>query len=354
VIFKKNKSANPQDAVQTLQSAELGYLLFGQLHWLHQDYFDSLVGGHNRVELRYLPHYTFWRDGEWERPSQSEYYKYLDQSWKYYQKDRNTPKDKKQKIEAFIALKKDIESSGVLEPLPILVAPDGRKILLDGNHRASIAYFLGLDVPCRYVDTNKSLLSIVNNNDEFYGTQNKGVPYQSIFYKDREVLAGRRRDIFERFQKIAIADDIRGKDVLDIGSNIAMSAMLAWYFGAKSATGMEYSPKIASAALRISTVLDSRLTMMVQDLGVAANTKKRYDTVFCFSLHAHVKDKKMLEKNIQALTAQTLYFEGHEGSSRADYEHILRHFKAVEQIGFNQDGIHKPGSSTRPFFRCRK
>jgi hypothetical protein len=67
----------------------------------------------------------------------------------------------------------------------------------------------------------------------------------------------------------------------------------------------------------------------------------------------HIKDKVMLERNIDRLTRSTLYFEGHERTSRMDYEHIFKCFQKVEALGFNRDGIHSQ-ESTRPFFRCTR
>ena len=210
-----------------------------------------------------------------------------------------------------------------------------------------------MDVPCKYLELNDVLRRIVHNQADFYGTGNRGRPYQSIFYGSREILKGRRRDILERFKKMDVTNDVRGMTVADLGSNIAMSAMLAWHFGAKDVTAIEYSPKIASSALRLSTILDKRINLIVHDLGVPIVAPRKYDTVFCFSLYAHVTDKKTLERNIDETTGNLLYFEGHENTTRADYEHIFRHFREVKELGFNEDGIHSR-NATRPFFRCAK
>ncbi len=337
-----------------IASSELGALLFGQLHPDHQGFFDEHYGQHSRVELRDLPHYVFWREHECEHPDRGFYYDYLARSWKYYYDEtRNTHENRLARIASFVQLMKEIKSQGVLKGLSIVTAPDGRKILLDGNHRASIAYALGLDAPYTEVPLRRELFDIVANDDEFYGTKNRNRPYQSIFYKERELLKGRRRDIIERFRKLDVAGDIRGKSVLDLGSNIAVNAMTAWHFGARSVTAMEYSPRIAAAALRLSTVLDARIDLIVQDLGAPVSIDRKFDTVFCFSLYAHVRDKSMLEQNIANLTGGTLYFEGHENTSQADYGHIFRHFRNIEPLGFNRDGIHS-SNSTRPFFRCTR
>lgn len=366
MIFNRERKGGANLERGMIPSEELGNLLFGQLHAEHQSFFDGLYRQHNRIALRDLPHYIFWRDHEYQRPEHSLYYKYLQESWKFYFTNRprrrlalrrrrrlNTDAARLQKIEAYKALKEDIERNGIREPLELLVTPDDRKVLLHGNHRAGIAYALGLDVPCVYRDLPTALLRIVHNENEFYGTQRLGKPYQSIYYGSRQLVAGRREDVYERFLKMDITNDIRGRTVVDVGSNIAVSAMLAWHFGAKSVTAWEISPRIASSALRLSTILDAKITVNVQDVGERMPRPEQYDTAFCFSLYAHVKDKKGLEANLTNLAGKTLYFEGHAHTSEEDYRHILKHFDEVELLGFNRDGVHTE-TSTRPFFRCTK
>lgn len=336
-----------------IPSESIGGLYFGQMHPYHQDFFDKECGQHTRIQLRDLPHYTLWRNGEFITPENSKYYRYLKESWRFYFPNENTSSARLKKIESFIDLKEDIEKNGVKDPVSIVVARDGAEIILDGNHRASLAYHLSIPLPCKYLNLKRVIKRIVCNRDEYYGTMNKDRPYQSIFDGEKEIVKGRRRDILERFKKMNITSDIRGRTIADIGSNIAINAMLAWYFGARSATAMEYSPTISSAALRLSTILNKPINVIVHDLGKPIPTPQKFDTVFCFSLYSHVSDKEGLEKNIVNITGDVLYFEGHENTNLTDYEHILRHFKHVEDLGFNQDGIHSR-KATRPFFRCRK
>lgn len=334
-----------QPNATSMPSAELGSLVFGQLEPEHQEWFALEGQKHSRIELRDLPHYRFWRDNEVQRAS--------DSSSSYDRFLRCTEPDESRRgqvLRQYVALRDDIRVHGVRDPLRIVATPDGRKVLLDGTRRACVAYALGLDAPCEQVELRHELCEIVANQDEFYGTRNAGRPYQSIYYKESELVPGRRTDIIERFRKLKI-EDIRGRRVLDIGCNIAVNAMTAWHFGAASVTGMEFSPRIAASALRLSTILDARVRMVVQDLGQPIPAQERFDTVFCFSLYSHVGDKSMLERNIANVTGRTLYFEGHENATREAYEHIFRHFSSVELLGFNQDGIHST-AATRPFFRC--
>jgi SAM-dependent methyltransferase len=331
-------------SVIRIKSAELGALLFGRMTPSHQSYFDSVCGQHSRIPLRHLPHYRFWRDGE-EAQRDGAYRRFLEC-------DVAAPAVETQ-VSRYLALKKQILADGVQEPITLFTAPDGKEILVDGHCRAAIAYAFGLDVPCVRLDLQEALRQIVSNQDEFYGTRNANRPYQSVFYGEREILAGRRRDVIERFQKLDIVRHVRGKSVLDLGSNIGVNAITAWYFGARAVTAVEISPTIAAAALRLATVLQARVDVKVHDLGTLLVEVPPCDTVFCLSVFKHVSDKEALAQSIARLTRCTLYFEGHENSCAEDYAAVFRHFSSVELIGFNRDGIHST-ASTRPFFRCAR
>jgi hypothetical protein len=318
-------------------------LMFGQLAPEHQDLLGTGSRIHNRIELRDLPHYRFWRDCEDLGLGGGSYDKFLACT-------ESDPSCRAEAIAEYVRLRDDIRRRGVKEPVRIVVAPDGDRVVLDGCKRAAIAYALGQDVPFTEVGLDEVLRSIVANPHEKYGTGPVGRPYQSIFFKEKELVPGRRTDVLERFRKLRI-EDVRGRHVLDIGCNIAVNAATAWHFGAASVTAMEYSPQIAAAALRLSVILDARVKLRVQDLGLPIPDSTQFDTVLCFSLYHHVGDKAGLEDNIARVTGRTLYFEGHENSKREDYEHIFRHFQQIEHLGFNRDGIHNR-ASTRPFFRC--
>lgn len=342
-----------KDSTGLLRNENLGDLYFGQLHPLHQDLFDNLYGQHTRIRLKDLPHYTFWRDEEHKNIEKSLYYKYLSESWKFYYPNDNTRTKRLDKIERYIKLKEDIEKDGILKPIRIVTTPDSQQVIIDGNHRASIAYFLGIDVPYIQNTLSTVLSNIVHNTKEFYGTRNKDIPCQSIFYKETELLAGRRRDVYERILKTNIVEDIRGKNVADLGANISINAMLAWNFGAKNVTAIESSPQIATSALRLSTILNSNISLEVRDLGLPIKNIPVFNTVFCNSLYTHISNKKILSQNIQNPTKKVLYFEGHQRTTKDDYSEVFQYFKTVQLIGYNADGIHSK-ESTRPFFRCEK
>lgn len=337
-----------------LKSTDIGDLLFGQMHSYHNFANLGINIVNNRLYLRDTPHLQLLVNITKNR-NEDIYLKYLKQSWEYYfPESGNTAKKRNERQKQFLKLFDEIKSMHDIEnPIKIVKAPDGNRVIIDGNHRASIAYAKCLDLPYQEVGTLDYIRSLIANDSEFYGTKKDNLPYQSIYYGDQLYIKGRREDVLDRFKKIRL-EDIRGKTIADLGSNLTINGMLAWHYGANEVTGYEYSKVIATAALRLSTLFNSRISMKVHDMGVPLHKAEgRYDTVFCFSLYAHVNDKTGLEDNIKRITKNVLYFEGHEKTSLKDYDHIFRHFKNVELIGYNEDGIHSK-KSTRPFFRCVK
>lgn len=334
-----------------IRNHEIGDLIFGGLNPQQQDFFTHLHEKRNRIELRDLPHYHYWRDGESARPEEGDFYRYLSVSWRHHRPDSNSHEERISYLAQYEGLRDDIRARGVREPIRVFMAPDGRRIVLDGIQRASIAYALGIDLPCVVVPLRSAIRELVRNDSETWGTGRKSRPYQSIYVGDRPLIPGRRLDTLERFRKISVLEDVRGKSVLDLGCNVGMDAILAWQHGARRVAGVENSPRIAASALRLSTVFATPLAMIVHDLASPLIGAGVYDTVFCFSVHALTRDGRALEDTIRAVTGSTLYFEGQEMGTREDYAHIFRHFRAVEFLGYNSDGIHRR-TATRPFFRC--
>jgi hypothetical protein len=190
-----------------IRSADLGSLMFGQLAPEHQDLLGTGSRIHNRIELRDLPHYRFWRDCEDLGLGGGSYDKFLACT-------ESDPSCRAEAIAEYVRLRDDIRRRGVKEPVRIVVAPDGDRVVLDGCKRAAIAYALGQDVPFTEVGLDEVLRSIVANPHEKYGTGPVGRPYQSIFFKEKELVPGRRTDVLERFRKLRI-EDVRGRHVLD-------------------------------------------------------------------------------------------------------------------------------------------
>src|SRR5690606_7029287 len=100
----------------------------------------------------------------------------------------------------------------------------------------------------------------VNNvPTEFYGTKPLNRPYQSIFLGGKEIIQGRRRDTYERMQRIR-PEDLRQKRVIDLGCNFGMSSYIASELGAADVVGVDANPKIISAAVRLNALYRAPVT----------------------------------------------------------------------------------------------
>jgi SAM-dependent methyltransferase len=212
----------------------------------------------------------------------------------------------------------------------------------------------------RYLDASWNYLYPDNNTsdrrlermNEFIRLYRDNMPYQSLFHKETELLRGRRPDVLQRIKSVR-PDDLQGKTVLELGCNIGSNCFLATQFGATHATGVDYSPRLISAAARLNSFMAAPAFFCVYDLNVELADEQRADTVFCFSVVNHLKNTDGIVQTILKKPGSVLYFEGHAGTSRQDYDYLLRdeYFRTVELVGFMRDGIHTH-KTTRPLWRC--
>jgi SAM-dependent methyltransferase len=147
--------------------------------------------------------------------------------------------------------------------------------------------------------------------------------------------------------------DIQGKNILEYGCNIGGNCFVAAKFGAKSLLGIDYSPKIISAAIRINAFFSAPATFLVHDLNYPLNELEPADTVFCFSVINHLQNKDTFAETLLKTTKNILYFEGHSKTRLEDYAYVLNNdnFTSIEHVGNMRDGIHND-KRRRPLFRC--
>ena len=340
---------------------QLPGLLFGQQNVMTQAYFLENFGQYCTIEVRDFPHYDFLCHCLGDPFSDHAYSRYLACSWDYYYPNENTPERRREFIQSYIHLFRDIEDrrdmneKALKAPLLVCRRPDGRVIIVDGNHRAAAALRLGLDVRATFVPPRKHLASVVAVPEEQFGTKRLGRPYQGLVHRGKELIKGRRRDIYERMQRIA-PEDIVGKSVLDLGCNVGMNCYLAAEFGAANAVGVEASPRIATAAVRLNSYFAQPCCrFVVHDLNEELDGIGRFDTVFCFSLVRHLNSVGGLVATLRRTCGSTLYFEGHADTHKSDYEYLLNkdNFSHIELIGYGSDGVHTK-RCTRPLFRCER
>lgn len=344
---------------QVLRHSSLKDLVFGQQHLKTQEFFEKHYGQAHTIGLEDFPHYRFLQAELKQGDSSSHYSEYLDCSWSYLKAPgKNTQSNRQEKIEEFRTLYRNIErrknlgAGAITRPLTICKRPDGRYVVVHGNHRASVALHLGLDVRAKEIPLPVQLKKIASIPDEFYGSKRLNRPYQSIFYEGKELVEGRRRDINERLQKLDVAD-LRGKTVLDLGCNLGMSSYLAAERGAKRVVGVEYSPQIASAAIRLNAYFCRPVHFIQHDLSTDLDLNEQFDTVFCLSLIKHLKSPEAITALIKRATKKILYFESHAHTSAEDYPYLLnkQNFSKIELVDHMSDGVHSK-KRTRALYRC--
>ena len=206
-----------------LKHGELRDLLFGQQTIGTQGFFEERFGQYHTIRLQDLPHYDFLCNHLDDPFSDHIYAQYLTRSWDYYYgKERNTAERRRRKIEKYVDLYREIEGRRHLKekafkkPILLCRRPDGRVLIISGNHRAAVALKLGLDLRATFLPPIEHLSDVIAVPEEFYGTKRLNQPYQSIFYQGKELIKGRRRDIQERMQRLDEAD-LKGRTVLDLG-----------------------------------------------------------------------------------------------------------------------------------------
>jgi hypothetical protein len=356
LFTEQRKELTVEESV-TLRHGELDQLIFGQHHLGTQDFFTATYGQAHTVPLTDFPHYLFLRDHLQQPRGDSAYRRYLDASWTYRFGTYSAGQVNAQ-IDRFLRLYGDLsdakrtDASAFREPVLVCRRPDDRMILIDGNHRAAIALFLGLDLPAAVVSAREYLSRTAKVPDVSYGADRRELPYQSLFHAGEELVLGRRRDIQERTDLLNPAD-LRGRSVLDLGCNIGSSSFCAAEAGAREVTGVDLSPKLVSTAIRLNAYFARPCTFRAHDLNREFAVGSRFDTVFCFSVTKHVEDQSGLRATILNSTGRVLYFEGHPKTRLGDYENLLndRYFTSIQLVAMLKEGIHSD-AATRPLFRC--
>ncbi len=348
---------------KTLDCESLQHAVFGQQNYFTQQFFTKHYGQYHTITLPMFPHYLIL-DKEFEDPSATAFYDdYLRSSWEYRDtycpgETHNTDERREEKRREYLELYRAIAATRHLKerafrrPIEICLRPDGKFILVHGNHRASIASKLGIPIRANTIPLEKHLRKIVHIPEEFYGSAELKIPYQSIFEGPRELVRGRRPDVYERI-KMMDERDLQGKSVLELGCNLGASCYLAAQFGATSVVGVDYSHRLITAAVRLNSYFALPCSFIVHDLNTELTGIEPADTVFCFSLLRHLKDTAGIVQTIVKNTKHTLYFEGHARTTQNDYGYLLNkdYFSSIELVCHMRNSL-RSDKRTRPLFRC--
>jgi hypothetical protein len=344
--------------VRTFAARDLSHLIFGQQHYGTQSFFSERLGQCHTIPLAQMPHFQFLQQGLDQPRENNIYAEYLRCSWSYLYNNRKTSEQVLRRVERFVDQYHQAERAGGtsddLFSLPVLVCPrpDGKWIIVDGNHRAAIAFKLGCSLKVSVITPARHLLNTSLVPDEFYGSKRLSMPYQSLFEGENELVRGRRPDVYERACKIERAD-LEGKSVIEYGCNIGGNCFAAAKFGARSLLGVDYSANIITAAIRLNAYFATPTSFQVHDLNHPVNGLEPADTVLCFSVINHLQNKEVLADTLLKTTKNVLYFEGHSKTGLNDYAYLLNHtnFSSITHIGDMRDGIHND-KRRRPLFRC--
>jgi hypothetical protein len=281
-------------------------MIFGQQHATSAPWFQESYGQAHTIPVEDFPH-TQALAGDYDA-----YLEYLRVSWDYYGLG-NTEQTRRARLERLL--------STPLGPVKVVTRPDGRKMVVDGNHRAAAAYAQGVQPELVEVTQEKWLQATVANPKERYGTK-PGKPYQSVFHEGREWVEGRRRDTLTRHETIGETG------VLDLGCNIGAATFLA------GGHGVDASPRMVTSAWRLAAFFSSPTTFQVADLNAESFEA---ETVFCFAVAAHLQTLDALRQTLSG--AKVVYFE--ENAGPVQFPKVVDLFSHVEEL---------PGE--RRLYRC--
>lgn len=291
-------------------------LIFGQQNAYSAPWLAARLGQSVTIGIEDFPHVAALRGDH------ALFLDYLAHSWRAARPTVNTKEGRKEHL-AWLLSRPSLEG-----PLSIVTRPDGEQMIVDGNHRAALAFVDGN--PVETVEA-EDWLTAVTRVDERYGSA-PGVPYQSV-YAGEEIIKGRRRDTLTRHELLDVRDLIGS--VLDIGCNLGASSFLA----ANTATrtlGVDASPALITAANRIGAYLSSPARFLVAD--VEKERLRGWDTILCFSVLAHVVDRRALRATLTS--ARVVYIE--ENVGRHEFRAVRPWFRHVDRIT----------GGTRLLYRC--
>lgn len=230
---------------------------------------------------------------------------------------------------------------------------DGRWVVVHGHGDVSAALAGQSPLRAHILSPVAALAQLASLPEEFFGSARGGIPYQSIFYQGKELVHGRRPDLYERFAKMDMADLV-DKRVLDLGCNIGMNCILAAQYGARGVLGLDLAP-FAAAGRRLNLFFDASCRFEAQDLNVAPREIDAFDTVFLFAVLGHLKTFDGVISILKSSGAKTVYVEAHcdiqdRGQTQAFLNLPL--FEDITPLGLNFDNTVRKTQS-RQFYKCR-
>lgn len=198
-------------------------------------------------------------------------------------------KSPEQQCAKLIEIYKKIKLEGKFDPIEIMSTHDGKYVITDGLHRASIVFALGYrKVPVIIKSVDEKLLKLMEILRDAYPKYGQKVLYAPIdhpIFSDWKAL---RDDT--RWKLIKDEFDWKGKRILDIGSYTGYFSHKIAKLGG-SVTGIEIDDKRLNQAKMINILLESNVEFLHADFFEYLRGKK-FDCILFFSvLHWVLKDK---------------------------------------------------------------
>ncbi len=331
IFLKKSEEFSPQESAQ---------FRFFQFNAGNAKYFLE----HTKkldVRIAQLPHFSvaqqvLSKDRQEIEEAKSHYLDYLKSSWPALGLEVS-PSRLEANYDRFVNLAEKIRKEGQTGGVVVLTRIPGLEgyFVVDGNHRCSITSALGLPVSAKILEF-PLVFDRFMRVDEFYGTNNKGMPYQSIYLNKSIIRQGRRNDIYDRIALLP-PELICEKSVLDVGCNLGMNAIGVLKSGAKKVVGLEVSQRIVNHATRFAVLDQSYPDVEFRQFNVDTDRlsdDEQFDVAFMLSVHNHLKNPDALIEIARNSVSRAVIFEGHPDTDLEEYRKFLdaSNFSRIEKV----------------------
>jgi 2-polyprenyl-3-methyl-5-hydroxy-6-metoxy-1,4-benzoquinol methylase len=236
----------------------------------------------------------------------------------------------------FIELNEGIKSKGKFDPIEVMATHDGKYVIADGIHRASIACALEYKkVPVIIKSVDEKVLELMESVRDIYPKEGEKVLYVPVnhpVFSDWKALRDETR-----WELIKGEFDWEGKRILDIGSYTGfLSHKIAKLGG--NVTGIEIDAKRLKHAKMVNTLLESDVKFIYADFFEYLKDKK-FDCILFFSLlHWVLKDKgeNGVHEALETLSSASpvMFFD-----MGPDYEQKMRLKEWNHGLTINKDTI---------------
>lgn len=184
--------------------------------------------------------------------------------------------------------------------------------------------------------------------------------YSSFSARYMQVTAEEaQRDSARRFENYGIdADALRGKSILDLGSNTGGMLLEAQRFGPSRCLGIEHDAAKVGIAQRIAAYNGyNNLAFRASDIDKLhpADVGRRFDVVFCLAIERHLRRPRRLYRLLGELQPGLVLFEGNSTTDLDAVEAELRSngFPRLRRVGVSDDDC-IPANNCRPLLIARR